>query len=222
MSQKLLAVLIMICAAGTASAAVTVSFQQDFNGYTGTLDTFFNASDAFFPHGDLDFVSVDEDYANGVPSQGALRFDNLRQSQGGPIPNTGVTVGYAELEIVQTDDSAGVIRFHRVLAASPWDEDSTWESEGGDLSGLPGDEFKPILVDGVEALATPDFTIPDPGTDEPKIFDVTAAVKSWIEAGAANFGWAANQNSTGGWDFASSEHADPAFHPKLTVVYYVN
>jgi hypothetical protein len=225
MSQKLLAVLMMICAAGTASAATTVTFNQDDNGYTGTLDTTFYSGAAFTPRGEDTEMSIDEDSdaENPGPTQGAIRFANIFQNEGGPIPTVNTTIGYAELYI-WADDPANPdsdINFHRVLAASPWDEDSTWESEGG---GLIPDETgflaKPILYNDVEAQSAPEFTIPDPTKDEfPFTFDVTAAVQSWL-TGAANLGWAISQDTTAGWDMSSSEEPTEEEQPRLTVVYY--
>jgi hypothetical protein len=223
MSQKLLAILILTCAAGSATAAVTVTFRQDVNGYTGTEDTQLTSGDAFFPAGEITPISIDEDGDLGGPTQGLLRFTNILQSQGGPIP-AGSTVGYAELEIFVVDPGASNsnVSFHRVLAGSPWDEaNSTWESEGG---GLFPDETgfvaKPILYDGVEALSTPDFVLPDASGDEIALtFNATAAVQTWV-SGAANFGWAISQATSSGWDFSSSEEFEETERPKLTVVYY--
>jgi hypothetical protein len=223
MNRQLSALAILLCAAGTASAAVTVTFNQDENGYTGTIDTGLYFGDAFFPHAEDTEISIDEDGDFPGPSQGAIRFANIFQNEGGPIPTVNTTIGYAEFYIWADDPGAAnsEINFHRVLAASPWDEESTWESEGG---GLIPDETglvaKPILYNDVEARSTPDFSIPDPTKDEfPFTLDVTAAVQSWVN-GAANLGWAVSQNQTSGWDFSSSEEPLEEEQPKLTVVYY--
>src|SRR5687767_11553968 len=106
MSQKLLAVLILICAAGTASAAVTVTFNQDENGYTGTLDTGLYSGDAFSPHAEDAEVSIDEDGDFPGPSQGVIRFANIFSNEGGPIPTTNTTIGYAEFYIWADDPGA--------------------------------------------------------------------------------------------------------------------
>jgi hypothetical protein len=223
MVRKLSVIVIVLCAAGTASAAVTVTFQEGVNGYMGTLDTLFAAGDPFFPMGEDESFNIDEDGIAGLPTQGALRFDNIRGSGAGQIPTTPVTIGYAELQIFDHDSSNGPIRFHRVLNApgSDWNEDSTWDSLGGDAFGSPGDEFKPIKPDGVEALATEDFVVPNPAqVNAFKTMDATAALKAWVETGAVNRGWAIMQTTTGGYDFYTSERSDETQRPKLTVVYY--
>jgi hypothetical protein len=223
MSQKLLAVLILTCAAGTASAAVTVTFNQDENGYTGTHDTTFYFGAAFTPRGEDTEMSIDEDSEDPGPTQGAIRFANILQSEGGPIPTVNITIGYAELYIWADDpaNATSMINFHRVLAASPWDENSTWASEDGGLfPDGSGNVAKPILYNNVEAQSTPEFSIPDPTLDEAAFtFDVTAAVQSWVN-GAANLGWAISQDTTAGWDMSSSEEPLEEEQPRLTVVYY--
>jgi hypothetical protein len=113
-----------------------------------------------------------------------------------------------------------MINFHRVLGASPWNEESTWDTLGG---GLVPDETgvvpKPILYNDTEARATPDFTIPNPLADEvPITFNVTEAVQSWVN-GAANLGWAVSQDTGSGWDFSASEEPNENERPKLTVVF---
>jgi hypothetical protein len=225
MFRKLLVLVMFLSAAGTLSAATTVTFQEGVNGYTGTLDTTLYFGDPTNPHGEDTDISVDEDFGGSFPgaTQGVLRFDNIFGSGPGQIP-TGVTVGYAELQIWVSDECGANcnIRFLRVLGApgANWDENSTWDSLGGDFFSGAGDALKPIVNDGVEALATPDFSVPDTSlSDFFLISNATAALQAW-HGGAANRGWAVNQDTTGGWDFQSSETADETERPKLTVVYY--
>jgi hypothetical protein len=222
MFRKLSVLVIFLSAAGTVSAAVTVTFQEGVNGYMGTQDTELAFRSATLPLGEEPSISVDED--DSGPTQGAIRFDSIFGSGPGQIPPTNVTIGFAELQIYVSDPCGANcnIRFHRVLGApgANWDENSTWDSLGGDFFGGRGDAFKPIVTDGIEALATPDFTVPDSSLDEVFLtFNATAALQAWA-GGAVNRGWAINQDTTGGWDFSSSEHAEVDRHPKLTVVYY--
>jgi hypothetical protein len=222
MFRNLSAIIILLSAAGTVSAAVTVMFQQDVDGYVGTQDTELAFRSATFPLGEDPSIAVDED--DSGPTQGAVRFDNIFGSGPGQIPTTNAVIGYAELQIYVSDPCGSNcnIRFHRVLGAAGanWDENSTWDSLGGDFFGGTGDALKPIVTDGVEALATPDFTVPDSNADEVFLtFNATAALQAWA-GGAVNRGWAVNQDTGGGWDFSSSEHAEVDRHPKLTVVHY--
>jgi hypothetical protein len=220
MFRKLLVLLTLLCVAATESAAITVTFQQDVNGYTGTEDTQFWSADPFTPVGEDPSIAIDEDDGGGA-TQGALRFTNIIGNQMGQIPANS-TVTFAELQIFVVDPggATSMINFHRVLGASPWNEESTWETLGG---GLVPDETgvvpKPILYNDTEARATPDFTIPNPLADEvPMTFDVTEAVRSWV-TGAANLGWAVSQNTGSGWDFSASEEPNENERPKLTVVF---
>jgi hypothetical protein len=133
------------------------------------------------------------------------------------------TVGFAELQIFAVDPGAANsnVSFHRVLTASPWDEDSTWDSLGGGF--IPDDTGlipKPILYNDTEARATADFVVPNPLADEVAItFNATEAVQAWVN-GATNVGWAVSQATGSGWDFSASEEPNEAERPKLTVVYY--
>lgn len=229
MLRKLFAFFVVICAAAPAAAQLSVSFQEGVNGYAGTLDTEFRSGDAATPQGAKDFITVDE-FDNGNQVEGAIRFENLFGNQVGRVP-AGVTIGFATLTVWSdsASDPEAVIGFNRVLATSPWDENSTWFSLGGDLipdgSGLlDGD---PILQDNIESLTVPDAIVPNPQISDVFInLDVTAAVQAWY-AGATNLGWGINNNTGNGWDIFSSEYVDPvdandfSKRPRLTIGYFL-
>src|SRR5438128_558822 len=74
-----------------------------------------------------------------------------------------------------------------------------------------------VARDDVTAITTTESFLPNPTVaNEPKVFTVTAAVQAWAN-GAANFGWGLINNSTDGWDFATSENGTQANRPLLTV-----
>src|SRR5262245_1104128 len=131
MSRRILAILFAALSATPAAAQLSKSFQQGVNGYTGTLDTTLRAAVPVDPDGEMPFVSVDE-FDGGFQTQGALRFENLFEGQGGPVP-AGVTIAFATLTLfIESSSTAEAqIGFNRVLPASPWDESSTWLSLGG-------------------------------------------------------------------------------------------
>lgn len=217
----LVAVALAATIPATAFAQLSVVFQEGLNGYAGTLDTEFRAANPVDPQGEKDFVSVDA-FDGGFQTQGALQFTNLF----GPGPNQvplGVTIAFATLDFTvgSTSDVDAIISFHRVLAASPWDESSTWLSLGGDLTPDPVTgllDGYPILQDDVESLIVPDAIVPLPNVGGLKSVDVTASVQAWY-AGAPNLGWAIINSTSNGWDFESSEHANFDVRPKLTIGY---
>jgi len=225
MFQRLSSILVALVAAAAPQAVMaqlSVSFQQDVNGYSGTVDTEFRAIDAFDPQGTKAFVSVDED-DGGFQTQGALRFENLFGNQPGQVPS-GVTIAFATLSLFvnSSSDATATISFNRVLPASPWTQDDTWFSLGGDLSTNPVTgliERDAILQDDIESLATPDGVVPTPNLSNLFVdIDVTASVQAWY-AGALNLGWGINNSTGNGWDFRSSEYSEVEFRPKLTVGY---
>lgn len=211
-----------IAAPATTWAQVSVVFQQDLNGYTGTIDTEFRAANPVDPQGEKDFVSIDE-FDGGFQTQGAIRFENLFGPGANQVP-LGKTIAFATLSIYVTSSSDidAILGFNRVLPASPWDETSTWFSLGGDLTPDPETgllDGDPILQNNVESLTTPDAIVPTPNISSAYVdVDVTSSVIAWY-GGAANLGWGINNNTGNGWDFEASENADMAVRPKLTIGY---
>jgi hypothetical protein len=94
---------------------------------------------------------------------------------------------------------------HRML--TPWTDDATWDSLSGGVS-----------ADGVEAAATPDFTVFPNTADSYAIFDVTATVQSWATSGS-NFGWAILPAGTETWQFDSSATASFHDRPRLEITF---
>ncbi len=135
--------------------------------YDGTIDTEFRAADPTDPQGSNEEMSIDQ-FDGGFQTQGAIRFENLLQSQGGLVPDGLIfdQILYAEFRVWKTSPSEpdANIDFNRVVGIDTtsgdwWQEDDTWASLGGDL--IP-DEFglldgDPIKRDGTEAAVLPDF-----------------------------------------------------------------
>ena len=220
--SALLALVALASAVRPAHAQLSVTFQQGLDGYSGTVDTEFRAADPVTPFGDKQFLSIDA-FDGGFQTQAALRFDNLFGPGANQVP-ANVTIAFATLTVRVSSSSApdATIGFHRVLPASPWDNNSTWFSLGGDLVPDPvtGElDGYPILANNVEALAIPDAVVPDPGFSGGLLdIDVTNSVAAWY-AGAPNLGWAIINDSSNGWDFYSAEFPEEALRPKLTIGY---
>jgi hypothetical protein len=227
MTRSFLAILLAMFVAAPAIAQSSASFQQDVNGYLGTLDTELRTQSPSTPRGSNPEITIDND-DDGHQTQGALRFENLFSSQGGPVPSTDVLIAFASLRLYVTSgsDPGAVISFHRVLPASPWSESSTWANLGGDLTPDPitGElDGDPILQNDIESLIVPDGVVVDPEFSDGFIeIDVRTSVAAWFN-GATNLGWAINNSTGGGWDFLSSEFVDPLEpadfdkRPKLTI-----
>jgi hypothetical protein len=182
-------------------------FQQGAAGYAGTLDTEIRSGQPAATQGGNATVSVDADNAGGV-SYGLLRFNNLFGTGAGQIP-PGATIVAATLTVFATDTSGAgaVIGLHRMLVN--WDANSTWNSA---TFGGNGPQ-----TNGTEAAVNPDATIPEPNVSNvTKTLNVLNTVRAW-QAGAPTYGWVLINNSTDGWDFASSENGTAANRPRLSV-----
>ena len=228
--------LLAACAFVEPVSAQIATFQQGVNGYTGTQDTYFRTGANINnpSSGGFDFVTIDND-DDGNQSQGALRFDNVFQSQGGLVPDSGVLIGFAAIQLWIDSGAAAtsVIDFNRVLPASPWDQaTSTWFNLGGatvpDGTGMINGD--PILQDDIESLAVANATVPDVEAEDQFIeIDVRTDFLEWFNDPEKdnNFGWGINNSSDNGWDFFSSEFVDVfdpndfSKRPKLTVAWVV-
>jgi hypothetical protein len=126
-----------------------------------------------------------------------LRFDGVFGGEADQIL-PGARILSAVLEVMATNNGNGA-RLHRMT--EPWQEDDGWISFGGD--GVQA---------GREALAAADATVF--GAAALERVDVTASVAAWSANPCSNFGWAFLPAGQNGWDFESSENADP---PRLTV-----
>jgi VCBS repeat-containing protein len=189
----------------SAASAVTVSFRQGANGYTGTIDTMIKQYKPTLAYGNAITVGPDADW-NAGRVQGLLSFSNLFGSATGQVP-VGATILSATLMLQTTNPTSNAGALYQM--STPWSGASTWDGLGGGVQ--VGSEAS---ASGVALGAA---------TIGARSYDVTASVRGWYEAGttstaqnAANLGWLLDPGSTDGWDFGSSESA---FRPSLVISY---
>ena len=184
----------------------STSFQQGVAGYVGTLDTTADSAAPDTAQNAQTIVHLDI----SADAHGLIRFDDLFGSGPGQIP-VGSTIDSASLTVDVTDSSAGAatISLHRMLV--DWDATSTWNSLG---SG--------IQTDDTEAVATPDDTLSggsETTSTGPQTFTgLEATVQAWLD-GDPNYGWTLISDHNNDWNFASSEDANAANRPQLSVTY---
>lgn len=185
--------------------AVSITFSQGANGYTGNIDTMLRQNRASIPFADAPFSrSILE---SGKESQPLLKFDSLFGSGAGQIP-LGATILSASLTLEVTDGSASGGSINRMLVG--WNSTSTWNSLG---SG--------VQINGVEATST-GINVGSISTGS-HAFDVTGSLATWNAAAstsagqnASNFGWVFKPTNIDSWNFNS---AQGAVKPVLSVTY---
>ena len=186
-------------AAPDATTTGTFVFQQNLNGYTGTLDTYLAEGDALSVFGDRELIIVDaNDAANGA-QWGALRFDGMFAANGGPIPD-GASIGSATLRIV-IDDEGSPVNFRNALTS--WSEASVWADFGVDL--VLGGNASEMVAATTPNLATGAIALV-----------VTSSVSAWSSDPSANLGWFLEGTQGNGVEFVASEGT--ANRPRLEVV----
>jgi hypothetical protein len=189
----------------TSAHAATATFQQGVNGYTGTADTYGNATTPTtrFPNNAIVLVDGLSPVAHGL-----IRFDNIFGAGPGQVP-LNATISSATLTL-RTSNNGDPVWFHRMLVA--WDETNNWDEFATSGPGLQADD--------VEMSATPDFSF-SPTTPVPRVdsFDVTATVQGWFAGTFPNYGWGITNSLTDGWQFDSSENGTVTSRPILTIVF---
>src|SRR5688572_19428773 len=194
-------------------ASTTLIFVDGSGGYAGTRDTHvrLDTPDGSFGGDAAVVVDLDDNSSlqGNQPSQGLLRFDNLFGGSVGQVPQ-GAAITAATLTLRTgtdtSDESTTPSSLHRMLA--DWNEASTWNSMNGG-----------VTADGAEAAATADGTVTPSLLGGAVTFDVRATVQSWANNPAVSFGWALLAGGTNGWRLESSEAADPAVRPQLSITY---
>ncbi len=182
--------------------AQTVSFQNDFNGYQGTVDTeIWALAPKTFLHKNPNASSDANN--DGGESQVLMRFDDIIGREPGQIP-PGSTIVSAQL-IVSAFDQGTTVNLHRMLV--PFEECATWDSM---VSG--------VSADGFEASRHKDgFTFGKiAASSSGALFDVRDTIQLWAN-GRQNHGWVFLNTGGNGWDFYVSEFERKAEHPKLVV-----
>ena len=186
-------------------SALSLSFQEGVNGYTGAADLEIRDTNAFSPVGQINVDGED----SGGKTFGLLRWENLTA-----VPEGGVIVGI-EIGLSVVDNSYSTYQAQQLLR--PWDEDTaTWTDSGfGDWVGPgasgPGDVGE--VVGEVPGSSNGAVELNAAGV---------AMVQSWIDNPAENFGVILNEpagGGTDGLDFYSRENPDPNLNPRLTILF---
>ncbi len=184
----------------------TVVIRNDDN-YAGTRDTFLHAGDPDADNGEAEALVVDGDLPPEEQRQILLQFSDLIGWGPGQVP-PGATIVSATVTLHITNPSDDGADLHTMLV--PWLDDATWN---GFDNG--------VQLDDLEALDLPISSAASNGNGVPVDFDVTDNVNSWAHGAGENNGWVLVTPFGGDddWHFASSEVADFAQRPALTVVY---
>ncbi|MCA9258003.1 MAG: DNRLRE domain-containing protein, partial [Planctomycetales bacterium] len=182
-------------------AEITLNGDGTGQTYAGTTD----ADPAGSAPDDIrDSANINPDGEDGgQPVHALTKFDNIFGENA--IPE-GVEIARATLTFNVTNEGTP-IEVSRMLAA--WDETITWNG-----LKLNGNEIPGVQPDGVEATEVQTSFSPLPAGVY--TVDVTGDVAAWL-AGEENHGWAFTPTGTNGVDWDSSEAADVAVRPKLTV-----
>jgi VCBS repeat-containing protein len=199
------------------SGTQSVVFQQDLNGYTGTLDTNI-ASNLVTSQADALTIGTDFEDASTARLQALLRFNDIIGSNDGQIP-AGAIIHDAILTLA-TFGNNGVGdggSFHRMNI--DWTEDDLWTTFTDGIQADGGEAAASISFQAGNASRNPDAQA---GLVD---FEVIGDIQAWAN-GTPNYGWVALPwtSGTNGWFFYSSENSfDEQFtpKPKLEVFYSV-
>ena len=180
----------------------TLSFQEDVNGYSGTIDV---EIWAVAPNTCLEGnpnASSDSDN-DGGESQILIRFERIIGDGPRQIPPRSA-IHSARL-IVSAFDPGTPVHLHRMLV--PWKRTSTWNSlvAGVTADGMEASEQKDSFTFGQIAASSSSI-----------VFEVTDTVQAWVN-GTANYGWVFINTGPNGWDFYTSEFEDVKQRPRLIV-----
>lgn len=184
--------------------AITTSFQQGIEGYTGAVDTWIGSALPTADNSADDDLNLDESGGNDT-EQTLLRFDEIFGNGDGQVP-VDSTITSATLTLYVKNTGAAP-ELHRMLET--WSDTDTWNSLGGGVQN-----------DGVEASLVSDATFTHSSTTyEFKTVDVTASLQAWIANPASNNGWVFLPTGSDGLVFESSEDSDIEQRPALSVTY---
>lgn len=212
MKSPVLSLIALALFAGSAQAAVTLTFQEGVNGYSGAQDTELRSSDTSTPQGSVDSISVDgDDGSPGLkPNHGLIRFDNLFGNTTGQI-KAGDSIVSATLTLNVTNPGSGFSVYDMLI---DWNQASaTWDSLGNGIQADGVDAASSALAtfganDGSENIGTGSLVI-----------DVTASLQM-VQAGQLpGYGWGLVPftSGTNGIDFDTSEAFDAGMRPMLAV-----
>jgi hypothetical protein len=186
--------------------SLTTSFQDGFNSYTGTVDTFIYESNPGTARGSMNYFEWDTSGEVGSEASGRLesllRFDNIFGSDPGQIP-VGAAIISAQVEYVvfNVGDTADV---YEVLV--DWDENTTYNNFGA-AAGVQGEDYG-NYVGAASGSGFATFTI-----------DVTESLTRWSANPTSNRGWIFRPLYADGVQVYSREASTAANRPKLIVEY---
>jgi hypothetical protein len=190
-----------------AASAVTVSFQDGVDGYTGTRDTKLLSDSPATVHGTDAKMETD-----GSPDRSALLYWDLTSiPSGSVVQSVDVTVNVTNT----TTQSYECYRLLRswVESEANWNQyasGQSWQAGGAD-----GAEDRDSIVLGF-------ITAPNKGLITISLNSAgVAAVQSWVDNPSSNHGFIIQDyiNASNGMDFSSRETGTVANRPKLTVTY---
>lgn len=186
---------------------VIVDLVHGLGGYEGGVDTMIRRGAPTTAFADADPLVIDASDPDGLsrPSQGLLRYDDLRGPGGLPA---GSTVVQARLHL-QGDNAGSGIRLHPMLV--PWDSDATWTTSVGG-NGIQWDDTSdspevPWIPEGFAA-----------GRNGPFAFDVTGSIRLWSVQPRSNHGWAILPTGERAWRVHGHDATDLSLRPRLEVV----
>ena len=186
---------------------IVLTFQEGFDGYTGTKDTHLDEILPTTSFGSDAWVVVDGSFPPiGYGNHGLLWFSDLFGSGAKQIP-LGSEIIKATLDLNIIDTGLVTTSLHRML--QPWQEIDTWN-----------DWVDVISADNTEAVGSADLVITGNLGLGHHTFDVTDSLEAW-SAGAQNYGWAflPGTDFEDGREFSSSDEANISFRPSLEITY---
>ena len=180
----------------------TATFQQGSAGYAGTVDTYIRVSTG--AHGNEDHLFWD-----GSPLKYALlRFENLFGPNGGSIP-AGATITSAILDYV-ADDNGNAANVH--MLSIDWADSVDYAGFGATAGAQAGEDYDASSIGQASGNA------PGAARTEHSL-DVTAAVAAWAADPSTNHGLIFVPTGNSGTGLRSSEFANSADRPRLTISY---
>ena len=193
----------------------TITFQNGASGYSGTVDTYLRGT----TDGDLNFsadtnLEWDDNTGTTTDELALIRFTGLFSNEGGPIPS-GSLIQSATLTYMTTDLNSGSTAIgdpgNVYESLVDWTGNTATYNNFGGEPGVQTDERSASVIASAPATAmSTAFNI-----------DVTASLQRWM-AGTANYGWIILPTGTDGVVIYSSDIANTAYRPKLTVTYITN
>jgi len=199
-------------------------FQQGVNGYSGTTDTYLDASAPNFFFSLDETLTVDDAHGEGEvvgadirPQQVLLKFDDIYGDALGQVPEGAqIFGGFLTVKVRSPSAADARIQFHRML--QEWDGFATWNDPQG---GAGGTILNGVTPDGVEAAHVADTTVTTPS--QAGLVQIplnTATLQAWANGALPNLGWVIISDSPNSYSFWSSEDSSlDAFAPELTILY---